>query len=135
MRAAISGANVSGPKGSLDGAHQSYMIAANDQIAAAAAYNDHRHRLSQRRAGALRDVANVIDGLENAKVGGWYQGKPAVVIDIQRQPGANVIDTVQRIKRELPRLQTRDAGSASSSPSSATAPRRSARRCATCSSR
>ena len=53
----------------------------------------------------LRDVAEVIDGLENAKVGGWYQGEPAVVIDIQRQPGANVIDTVQRIKRELPRLQ------------------------------
>src|SRR5262249_44933408 len=54
---------------------------------------------------ALRDVAKVIDGLENAKVGGWYQGTPAVVIDIQRQPGANVIDTVARIKRELPRLQ------------------------------
>ena len=47
----------------------------------------------------------MVDGLENAKVGGWYQGTPAVVIDIQRQPGANVIETVARIKHELPRLQ------------------------------
>ena len=53
----------------------------------------------------LSDVADVIDGLENTKVGAWYQGKPAVVIDIQRQPGANVIETVQRVRAELPRLQ------------------------------
>ena len=53
----------------------------------------------------LKDVAEVIDGLENAKVGGWYQGTPAVIIDVQRQPGANVIETVQRVKAELPRLQ------------------------------
>ncbi len=53
----------------------------------------------------LSDVANVIDGLENAKVGGCYQGAPAVIIDIQRQPGANVIETVRRIGLELPRLR------------------------------
>src|SRR5262249_49508371 len=53
----------------------------------------------------LRDVAQVIDGLENNRVAGWYQGTPAVVIDIQRQPGANVIQTVERIRAELPRLQ------------------------------
>jgi multidrug efflux pump len=53
----------------------------------------------------LKDVAQVIDGLENAKVGGWYKGTPAVIIDVNRQPGANVIDTVARIKGELPRLQ------------------------------
>ena len=105
VRAAISGANVSGPKGSLDGAQQSYMIAANDQLTAAAAYNDIVIAYRDGAPIALRNVAKVIDGLENAKVGGWYQGEPAVVIDIQRQPGANVIDTVQRIKRELPRLQ------------------------------
>jgi multidrug efflux pump len=50
-------------------------------------------------------VARVVDGLENEKVGAWYQGTPAVVIDVQRQPGANVIDTVERVKKELPRLQ------------------------------
>ena len=53
----------------------------------------------------LGEVAQVVDGLENAKVGGWYQGTPAVIIDIQRQPGANVIETVGRIQHELPRLQ------------------------------
>ena len=93
------------PKGSLDGAHQSYTIAANDQIAAAAAY---RNVIVTYRNGApvlLRDVADVIDDIENNKVGGFYQGKPAVVVDIQRQPGANVIETVQRIKKELPKLQ------------------------------
>ena len=47
----------------------------------------------------------MIDGLENTKVGAWYNGQPAVVVDIQRQPGANVVETVQRIQRELPRLQ------------------------------
>jgi multidrug efflux pump len=105
VRAAISGANVNGPKGSLDGAQQSYMIAANDQISAALAYDDVVIAYRDGAPVKLRDIAKVVDGLENEKVGGWYQGQPAVVIDIQRQPGANVIDTVQRIKRELPRLQ------------------------------
>jgi multidrug efflux pump len=53
----------------------------------------------------LKDVAEIIDGLENTKVGAWYNGQPAIVVDIQRQPGANVVETVQRIQRELPRLQ------------------------------
>jgi multidrug efflux pump len=105
VRAAIGGANVNGPKGSLDGAQQSYMIAANDQIEAAHAYDDVVIAYRDGAPVKLRDIATVVDGLENEKVGGWYQGQPAVVIDIQRQPGANVIDTVQRIKRELPRLQ------------------------------
>jgi multidrug efflux pump len=105
LRLTISGANVSGPKGALDGAHQTYTIAANDQLVAAASY---RALIVAYRNGApvlLSDVAQVVDGLENAKVGGWYQGIPAVILDIQRQPGANVIDTVKRIRAELPRLQ------------------------------
>ncbi len=105
LRNVVVAANVAGAKGALDGAHQSYTIAANDQIAAAEAY---RTIILTYRNGApvlLRDVANVVDGLENNKVGGWYQGKPAIVVDIQRQPGANVIETVQRIKNELPKLQ------------------------------
>ncbi|MGZ3409163.1 MAG: efflux RND transporter permease subunit [Xanthobacteraceae bacterium] len=105
VRAAISGANTSGPKGQLDGVNQAYMIASNDQIAAADAYNPIVIAFRNGAPVQLRDVADVIDGLENARVGGWYQGKPAVVIDIQRQPGANVIDTVSRLRRELPRLQ------------------------------
>ena len=105
LRTAIVQANVSGPKGSLDGAHQSYTIAANDQISSADAYQS---VIVAYRNGApvlLKDVAVVIDGLENAKVGGWFQGTPAVIIDVHRQPGANVIDTVRRLRAELPRLQ------------------------------
>jgi multidrug efflux pump len=105
LRNVIVAANVAGPKGSLDGAHQSYTIAANDQLAAADAY---RNVIITYRNGApvlLKDVADVVDGLENSKVGGFYKGLPAIVVDIQRQPGANVIETVRRIKNELPRLQ------------------------------
>jgi multidrug efflux pump len=105
LRTAIVGANVAGPKGALDGAHQSYTIAANDQITSADAY---KPVVVAYRNGApvlLSDVADVVDGLENNKVGAWYQGKPAIVIDVQRQPGANVIETVQRVRAELPRLK------------------------------
>jgi len=102
---AVQGANVAGPKGSLDGAHQSYTIGANDQLASAAGYKDVVVAYRNGSPLLLRDVANIVDGLENNKVAAWFQGKPAVVIDIQRQPGANIIDTVERIKREFPRLQ------------------------------
>jgi multidrug efflux pump len=105
LRNAIAGANVSGPKGSLDGAQQSYTIAANDQIAAAEAY---KPIIIAYRNGApvtIGDVAIIIDGLENDRTGGWYQGTPAVIIDIQRQPGANVIDVVRQIRDEIPKVQ------------------------------
>jgi multidrug efflux pump len=103
--AAVQGANVAGPKGSLDGAHQSYTIGANDQLASAEGYKDVVVAYKNGSPLLLRDVANIVEGLENNKVAAWFQGKPAVVIDIQRQPGANIIDTVERIKREFPRLQ------------------------------
>ncbi|TYL99469.1 acriflavine resistance protein B [Bradyrhizobium rifense] len=105
LRNAIANANVSGPKGSLDGAQQSYIIAANDQIAAADAY---RPIIIAYRNGSpvtIGDVAQIVDGLENDRTGGWYQGTPAVIIDIQRQPGANVIDVVSQIRAEIPKVQ------------------------------
>src|SRR6202451_3561413 len=105
LRAAIAGANVSGPKGSLDGAQQAYTIAANDQIASADA---NKPIIIAYRNGApvtIGDVAIIIDGLENDRTGGWYQGTPAVIIDIQRQPGANVIEVVRQIRAEIPKLQ------------------------------
>ena len=105
LRTAIVGANVAGPKGSLDGSHQSYTIAANDQIASPDAYKSVVVAYRNNAPVLLSDVAGVVDGLENSKVGAWYQGKPAVVIDVQRQPGANVIETVERVTQALPRLR------------------------------
>ena len=105
LRTAIVSANVAGAKGALDGAHQSYTIAANDQIASAVAYKAITIAFRNNAPVLLSDVADVVDGLENNKVGAWYKGQPAIVIDVQRQPGANVIDTVTRLNAELPRLK------------------------------
>ena len=105
LRTAIVGANVAGAKGALDGAHQSYTIAANDQITSAAAYKAITVAFRNGAPVLLSDVADVVDGLENTKVGASYAGGPAIVIDVQRQPGANVIETVQRVQAELPRLR------------------------------
>jgi multidrug efflux pump len=105
LRAAIVSANVAGAKGSLDGAHQSYTIAANDQITAAETYENVVVAFRNGAPVKISDVADVIDGLENTKVGASYKGRPAIVVDVQRQPGANVIDTVTRVRAELPRLR------------------------------
>ena len=105
LRLAIVGANVAGAKGALDGAQQSYTIASNDQIGAAEAYRTIVVAYRNNAPVMLRDVAEVVDGLENTRVGGWYDGRTAIVLDVQKQPGANIIDAVDRLKRELPRLQ------------------------------
>jgi multidrug efflux pump len=105
LRNAIIAANVSGPKGSLDGPYQSYTIAANDQITTADAYRPVIVAYRNNAPVLLSDVAQVVEGLENDKVGGWYRNTPAVIIDVHRQPNANVIDTVRRVRAELPRLQ------------------------------
>ena len=105
IRTAISNANVAGAKGSLDGTQQAYTIGANDQLEVAAQY---KPVVITYRNGApvlIGDVAKVVDGLENAHVAGWYNGTPAIIIDVQRQPGANVVQTVQRIKAELGTLK------------------------------
>ncbi len=105
LRTAIVSANVAGAKGSLDGAHQSYTIAANDQITAAETYKSVVVAFRNGAPVKISDVADVIDGLENTKVGASYKGAPAIVVDVQRQPGANVIETVERVRAELPRLR------------------------------
>ena len=105
VRAAIARVNVNAPKGSLDGNQQSYTIAANDQLFAAETY---REVVIAWRNGApvrLKDVGDAIDSVENIRVGGWSNGKPAILIDIKRQPGANIISTVDRIKTMLPQLR------------------------------
>jgi len=105
LRIAIAAANVAGAKGALDGPSQAYTIASNDQIGAADAY---RNIIIAWRNGApvlLRDVAEVVEGLENARVAGWYQGRNAIILDVQKQPGANVVATLDKLRAELPRIE------------------------------
>ena len=105
LRTAISSANVNGAKGSFDGPTRSWSIDANDQLATA---DEYRNLIIAYQAGApvrLLDVANVIDGSENSRIGAWMNRTPAIVLDVQRQPGANVIQTVDTIKATLPELE------------------------------
>ena len=133
LRAAVAGANVNQPKGNFDGPERSFMLDANDQLRSPEAYRD---LIIAYRDGAplrLSDVADVVDGAENRRLSAWANELPAVLVNIQRQPGANVIDVVDRVERLLPQLTADAALARSTSPSSATARRPSAPRSATCS--
>jgi len=104
VRSAIGAANVNMPKGSFDGPMRASTLDANDQLKAAA---DYRQLVVAYRNGApvrLADVADVVDGAENARLSAWAGRTPAIIVNIQRQPGANVIVTVDRIKKMLPQL-------------------------------
>src|SRR6266853_1363693 len=105
LRTALSQANVNQAKGVLDGARQSYTIGANDQLNSSEQYKP--IVVAYRNGGPVRvsDVANVIDGTENAWLAAWMNTTPAVIVNIQRQPGANIISVVDRIKKLLPQLQ------------------------------
>ncbi len=105
LRQAVAAANNAGAKGSLDGRRQSYTLDANDQILQAKQYETIIVAWRNKAPVMLRDVATVIDGLENARVGGWYNGEQSVVLDVLRQPGANIISTVDLVKQELPQLR------------------------------
>src|SRR5438045_5909113 len=96
IRQAIVNANVAGPKGAFDGAFQSYTIAANDQLAAAEAYRTLVIAYRNSNPVMLRDVAEVVDGLENAKVSGFDDGQPAVVLDLRSQARPTAVHTVTR---------------------------------------
>ncbi|HKC42419.1 MAG TPA: MdtB/MuxB family multidrug efflux RND transporter permease subunit [Burkholderiales bacterium] len=105
LRTAIAAANVKKAKGSLDGPSRSYTIDANDQLRSA---DEYRKIVVAYRSGApvyLSDVADVRDDAENIRLAAWMNEVPAVILNIQRQPGANVIEVVDRIKRQLPQLQ------------------------------
>jgi multidrug efflux pump len=106
LRSAVQQASVNLAKGSFDGPQQSYQINANDQLLTS---KDYRPIVVAFRNGApvvLSDVATVIDGVENANQAAWMNDVPAVIVNIQRQPGANIIEVVDRIKTLLPQLQT-----------------------------
>ncbi|MEI7795328.1 MAG: MdtB/MuxB family multidrug efflux RND transporter permease subunit [Methylococcaceae bacterium] len=105
VRTAIAAANVNQPKGMFNGALRSAIIDSNDQLRSAAEYRD---LVVTYRNGApvkLSDVANVIDDVENKRLAAWANEKSAVILNIQRQPGANVIEVVNRIKELLPVVQ------------------------------
>ncbi|PZU11480.1 efflux RND transporter permease subunit [Sphingomonas sp.] len=105
LRTAIAAANVNGAKGSFDGPTRSWSIDANDQLATAQEYKDLIVAYSGGAPVRLSDVAKVIDGSENIRIGAWMNRQPAIVVDVQRQPGANVIGTVDAIKAYLPALE------------------------------
>jgi len=105
LRASLVQANVDQAKGVIDGQRQSYTIGANDQLFSSEQY---KPIVIAYRNGApvrLSDVANVIDGTENDQLAAWMNLTPAVIMNIQRQPGANIISVVDRIKKLLPQLQ------------------------------
>ncbi|MGA2192120.1 MAG: efflux RND transporter permease subunit, partial [Nitrospirota bacterium] len=112
VRTAIAAANVDQAKGSFDGPRQSYIIGANDQLLSSKDYKSlvvayKNFSTTTSKTGApvlLSDVADVLDSAENVQQAAWMNNAPAVIVNIQRQPGANVIEVVDRIKRLLPRL-------------------------------
>ncbi len=104
LRNAITQANVNAPKGSFNGSRQAYMIGSNDQLLTADQY---RPVIIAYKNGApvhLSDVADVFDGVEDDQLAAWVGSTPTVLLDVQRQPGANIIQTVDRIKKLLPTL-------------------------------
>ncbi|HEY2418509.1 MAG TPA: efflux RND transporter permease subunit, partial [Steroidobacteraceae bacterium] len=106
LRSTIANANVNTPKGSFDGPSRAYTINANDQLQSADEYLDLVIAYKNGSPVHLRDVATVVDSAENTKLAAWQNTTPAVILNIQRQPGANVIDVVDRIKALLPDLQS-----------------------------
>src|SRR5438093_4703643 len=105
VRTAVAQSNVNQAKGTFDGSQQSYSIGANDQLLSSEQY---RPLVVAYKNGApvhLSDIANVIDDTENAKQAAWMNEVPAVILNIQRQPGANIIAVVDRVKELLPQLR------------------------------
>ncbi|QCO05085.1 MdtB/MuxB family multidrug efflux RND transporter permease subunit [Azospirillum argentinense] len=111
LRSTINTANVNSPKGTIDGPTRNYTINANDQLRRADEYKD---LVVAYRSGApvrLSDVADVVDSAENTRLGAWMNDTPAILLNIQRQPGANVIEVVDRVKEMLPNLTAALPGS------------------------
>jgi multidrug efflux pump len=106
LRTALTEASVNAAKGNFDGERQDYQIDANDQLVSS---KDYRQVVVAYRNGApvmLTDVATIVDGVENSTLAAWMNKTPAVILNIQRQPGANTISVVKRIKALLPQLQS-----------------------------
>ena len=105
LRTALTQASVNAAKGNFDGPHQDYQIEANDQLGAS---EDYRKVVVAYRNGApvmLTDVARIVNGVENNRQAAWMNLTPAVILNVQRQPGANTISVVKSIKRLMPQLE------------------------------
>ena len=105
VRSAVAAANVNQPKGNLDGARLSYALQTDDQLGGAKTFAP--LILAYRNGAPVRlgDVAQLLDGVENEMLAGWADAQRAVVVNVQRQPGANVIEVVNRIQALLPQLR------------------------------
>ncbi|MFZ6676557.1 MdtB/MuxB family multidrug efflux RND transporter permease subunit [Undibacterium sp. Tian12W] len=111
LRTAIGSANVNQAKGSFDGPLRASTIDANDQMKSAAEYANLIFAYKNGNPIRLRDVATMVDDAENMRLAAWADKAPAVILNVQRQPGANVIQTVDRVKALLPSLQAAMPGS------------------------
>lgn len=105
VRTAIGAANVNQAKGGFDGPAHALTIDANDQLRSAAEYRNIFVTYRNNAPVRLSDVADVVEDAENVKLAAWVNEKPAIILNIQRQPGANVIDVVDKVKRLLPQLK------------------------------
>jgi multidrug efflux pump len=105
LRATIASANANAAKGSFDGPTRAYSINANDQLLTVDDYRDLIIAYPNGEPVYLKDVADIVESAENAKLGAWENTQPAIILNVQRQPGANVIATVDAIKARLPELQ------------------------------
>jgi multidrug efflux pump len=104
LRTALVAANVNQAKGNFDGPHQSYQIGANDQLLSSADYAGLVIAYKNGAPVKLTDVASVTDSVENVRQAAWMNDVPAVILNIQRQPGANIISVVNQIQQLLPQL-------------------------------
>ena len=105
VRTALTQTSVNAAKGNFDGPRQDYQIDANDQITEAAGYHDVVVAYRNGAPVLLKDIATVVNGVENSQLSAWMNNTPAVVLNIQRQPGANTISVVKSIKKLLPQLE------------------------------
>lgn len=105
LRASLTEANVNAPKGSLNGKTQTYSIGTNDQLTNASQYRQTIIRYINNRPIRLADIATVIDGAENDQVSAFVDAKPAILLQVRRQPGANIVKTVEQIHQLLPHLR------------------------------
>ena len=105
VRTAIGAANVNQAKGGFDGPARAFTIDANDQLRSATEYRNIFVTYRNNAPVRLSDVADVVEDAENTKLAAWVNEKPAIILNIQRQPGANVIDVVDKVKQLLPQLK------------------------------